>query len=233
LGVDPPTAWEHVPGAVGETEHRSWPRERLWLASCHVHRPDYRQAVQYSDGSLATQDKSAIQGEVNQITQQIDRQQQTVQFNGQNLLDGTAGGSGTVTFQVGANQGDTMSATFSSIEGNLTTGFSWGTNGANAQAGTTVFDLSSTSALKDLSTAINSVSTLAAHLGATQNRLQYTSNSISTTQENLSAANSTIKDVDMASEMTKLTQQQILQQAGTAMLAQANSQPQMILKLLA
>jgi flagellin len=190
-------------------------------------------AVQYQDGSLSTQDQSAIQGEVNQLTQEIDREQKTVSFNGTNLLDGTAGGgSGTVTFQVGANSGDTMTATFSSVEGVLTTGFSWGTGGTTAASGGTVFDLSSSVALGSLDSAINNVSTLAASLGAVQNRLQYTTDSIATTKENLSSANSSIKDVDMASQMTSLTQEQILQQAGTAMLAQANSQPQMILKLL-
>ncbi len=185
-------------------------------------------AVQYTDGSLSTQDQGAIQGEVNQLTQEIDREQKTVSFNGSNLLDGTAGASGTVTFQVGANSGDTMTATFSSVEGVLVSGFSW----ASAATGGKVFDLSSSVALANLDTAINSVSNLAGSLGSVQNRLQYTSSSISTTQENLSSANSSIKDVDMASEMTHLTQEQILQQAGTAMLAQANSQPQMILKLL-
>jgi flagellin len=185
-------------------------------------------AVQYQDGSLSTQDQTAIQGEVNQLTQEIDREQKTVAFNGQHLLDGTAGGTGTVTFQVGANSGDTMTATFSSVEGVLVSGFTWG----NAASGGTVFDLSSSTALANLDTAINSVSTLAGSLGAVQNRLQYTTDSISTTKENLSSANSSIKDVDMASAMTSLTQEQILQQAGTAMLAQANSQPQMILKLL-
>jgi flagellin len=95
-----------------------------------------------------------------------------------------------------------------------------------------VFDLSQANALSTLDTAIGNVSNLAATLGAVQNRLQYTSDAISSTEENLSASNSRIKDVDMASEMTTLTQQQILQQAGTAMLAQANSQPQLVLKLL-
>ena len=83
-----------------------------------------------------------------------------------------------------------------------------------------------------ISTAINNISSLAATLGAVQNRLQYTATAISTTQENMSSSLSSIQDVDMASEMTTLTQQQVLQQAGTAMLAQANSQPQLVLKLI-
>jgi flagellin len=188
-------------------------------------------AVQYNNGSNSSTDKSAIQNEVNQLTQEIDRQRTASSFNGQNLLDGTAGGSGTVTFQVGANNGDTLSATFNDIEGSTglgVTGFTW----SQAASGGTVFDLSQASALTTLTTAVSNVSTFAATLGAVQNRLQYTSDSINSTEQNLSASNSQIKDVNMAQEMTNLTQEQILEQAGTAMLAQANSQPQMVLKLL-
>jgi flagellin len=191
-------------------------------------------AVQYNNGSNSATDKSAIQNEVNQLTQEIDRQRTASSFNGQNLLDGSAGGvggTGTVTFQVGANNGDTLSATFNDIEGSTglgVTGFTW----SQAASGGTVFDLSQASALSTLTTAISNVSTFAATLGAVQNRLQYTSDSINSTEQNLSASNSQIKDVNMAQEMTNLTQQQILEQAGTAMLAQANAQPQMVLKLL-
>jgi flagellin len=188
-------------------------------------------AVQYNNGSNSSTDKSAIQNEVNQLTQEIDRQRTASSFNGQNLLDGTAGGSGTVTFQVGANNGDTLSATFNDIEGSTglgVTGFTW----SQAASGGTVFDLSQASALTTLTAAVSNVSTFAATLGAVQNRLQYTSDSINSTEQNLSASNSQIKDVNMAQEMTNLTQEQILEQAGTAMLAQANSQPQMVLKLL-
>jgi flagellin len=188
-------------------------------------------AVQYNNGSNSSTDKGSIQNEVDQLTQEIDRQRSASSFNGTNLLDGTAGGSGTVTFQVGANNGDTLSATFNDIEGSTglgVTGFTW----SQAASAGTVFDLSQSSALSTLTTAISNVSTFAATLGAVQNRLQYTSDSINSTEQNLSASNSQIKDVNMAQEMTNLTQEQILEQAGTAMLAQANSQPQMVLKLL-
>ena len=188
-------------------------------------------AVQYQNGDLSSTDKTDIQNEVNQLTQEVDRQRGAVTFNGINLLNGTAGGANGVTFQVGANSGDTLSASFADIEGASglgVTGFSW----SQAASGGTVFDLSQTNALSTLDTAIGNVSNQAATLGAVQNRLQYTSDAISSTKENLSASNSRIQDVDMASEMTTLTQQQILQQAGTAMLAQANSQPQLVLKLL-
>ena len=188
-------------------------------------------AVQYQNGDLSSTDKTDIQNEVNQLTQEVDRQRGAVTFNGINLLNGTAGGANGVTFQVGANSGDTLSASFADIEGASglgVTGFTW----SQASSGGTVFDLSQANALSTLDAAIGNVSNQAATLGAVQNRLQYTSDAISSTEENLSASNSRIQDVDMASEMTTLTQQQILQQAGTAMLAQANSQPQLVLKLL-
>lgn len=188
-------------------------------------------AVQYQNGDLGSTDKTDIQNEVNQLTQEVDRQRGAVTFNGINLLNGTAGGTTGVTFQVGANSGDTLSASFADVEGSTglgVTGFSW----SQAASGGAVFDLSQANALSTLDAAIGNISNLAANLGAVQNRLQYTSDAISSTKENLSASNSRIQDVDMASEMTTLTQQQILQQAGTAMLAQANSQPQLVLKLL-
>ncbi len=198
-------------------------------------------AVQYQNGDLSSSDKSAIQGEVDQITNEVQRQQGAVQFNGINLLNGSAGGgTGAVTFQVGANATDTLSATFADILGGTNTtsttvglnqavGFTW----TNASTGH-VFDLSAlgATALSSLDDAISSISSMAATLGAVQNRLQYTSDAISSTETNLSSSNSQIKDVDMASEMTTMTQEQILQQAGTSMLAQANAAPQMVLKLL-
>jgi flagellin len=191
----------------------------------------YELGVQYNNGTNSSTDKSDIQAEVNQLTQEIDRQRTSSNFNGINLLNGSAGGSGTVTFQVGANSGDNLSATFSDIEGTGGLGglgFSW----SNASGGSTVVDLSNANALTSLTNAINNMSSVAATLGAVQNRLQYTSDAISSTEQNLTSTNSQIKDVNMAQEMTNLTQQQILEQAGTSMLAQANSQPQLILKLL-
>ncbi len=201
-------------------------------------------AVQYQNGDLSSSDKSAIQGEVDQLTSEIDRQQKSVSFNGQNLLNGTAGATLSsdgvtvlsystvgVTFQVGSDSGDTLTASFANIEGSGGLGissFCWSNVGSTTSH---VFDLS-VGTLSNLDTAISNVSEQAATLGAVQNRLQYTSDAISATEENLSASNSQIKDVDMASEMTTLTQEQILQQAGTAMLAQANASPQMVLKLL-
>jgi flagellin len=189
-------------------------------------------AVQYQNGDLSSTDKTDIQAEVNQLTNEINRQKGSVQFNGINLLDGTANTTGAVTFQVGPGASDTLSVSFQNIEGtgNLDTsvGFTW----SNAGTSTAVFDLSQSNAVSLIQGAINNISTLAATLGAVQNRLQYTSNAISVTQENMSSSLSNIQDVNMATEMTHMTQQQVLQQAGTAMLAQANSQPQLVLKLI-
>jgi flagellin len=190
-------------------------------------------AVQYNNGSNSnSDDQTAIQDEVDQLTSEVSREAGASNFNGINLLNGTAGGSGSVTFQVGANDGDTMTASFAGVTAAIATAatsFNWTNAGVS---GSHVIDLSSSGSLSQIDAAITSVSTQAATLGAVQNRLQYTSDSISTTEQNLSASNSQIKDVNMAQEMTSLTQQQILEQAGTAMLAQANQQPQMILKLL-
>ena len=188
-------------------------------------------AVQYQNGDLSSTDKTDIQDEVNQLTQEIDRQKGSVQFNGINLLDGSAGSGGAVTFQVGPASNDTLTVSFQNIESSSNlgiSGFTW----TNATGGGTVFDLSQANAVSNITSAINNISSLAATLGAVQNRLQYTATAISTTQENMSASLSSIQDVNMASEMTTLTQQQVLQQAGTAMLAQANSQPQLVLKLI-
>jgi flagellin len=188
-------------------------------------------AVQYQNGDLSSTDKTDIQDEVNQLTQEIDRQKGSVQFNGINLLDGSAGSGGAVTFQVGPASNDTLTVSFQNIESSSNlgiTGFTW----TNATGGGTVFDLSQSGAVSNITAAINNISSLAATLGAVQNRLQYTATAISTTQENMSSSLSSIQDVNMASEMTTLTQQQVLQQAGTAMLAQANSQPQLVLKLI-
>jgi flagellin len=193
----------------------------------------YELGVQYANGSNSSTDQADIQSEVNQLTSEIARQTSSSNFNGTNLLDGSAGASGTVTFQVGANNGDSLTATFSAVENGSSgtldiTGFSW----SNAASGGTVVNLGSANVLSAITTAINAISSQAATLGAVQNRLQYTSDSIASTESNLSSTNSQIKDVNMAQEMTNLTQEQILEQAGTAMLAQAQSQPQLILKLL-
>lgn len=168
-------------------------------------------AVQYSNGTLSTSDQAAIQSEVNQLTSEISRIGQTAQFNGIALLSAST----TISFQVGANDGEIISvntAAMASLVGTISLGTS--------------------TTLSTIDSFINAVSDQRATFGAVQNRLQYTLDNLSTYQENLTASLSRIKDVDMASEMVNFTKEQILQQAGTSMLAQANQAPQSVLKLL-
>ncbi|MDW5597674.1 flagellin [Conexibacter stalactiti] len=168
-------------------------------------------AVQYQNGTLARADRDAISGEVVQLADEIERIGRTAQFNGIELLR-TAG---RVSFQVGANDGETIAATLISLGATVVT--------ANLRADAT---------LANLDAAINGVSTARASFGAVQNRLEHTYNNLSVYQENLSASESRIRDVDMAAEMVNFTKNNILQQAGTSMLAQAQQAPQAVLSLL-
>ena len=170
-------------------------------------------AVQYQNGSLATADKTAIQSEVNQLASEISRIGTQAKFNGISLLASTS----TVTFQVGANDGDSISVASISLASTLGTSYS---------------SLGATTDLAEIDTAINAISDQRAVFGAVQNRLEYASNAQKSYHENLVAAESRIRDVDMASEMVQLTKNQVLAQAGTAMLSQANQSPQSVLSLL-
>ena len=172
-------------------------------------------AVQYKNGSLDSNARNSIQNEVNQLASEISRIGAQAQFNGTYLLN-TAG---TVSFQVGANDSEQIPVTTINL--------------ANA-VGTSYFQLSTTntSDISEVDAAITAVSSARAGFGAVQNRLEHTLSLQAAYQENLTAAESRIRDVDMAEEMVNLTKTQILQQAGTAMLAQANQAPQSVLKLL-
>jgi len=172
-----------------------------------------------NDGSLDTNAKAAADSEYQQLALELDDISSKTSFNGVNLLDG----SFNKAFQVGANSGDTLtvdlsaatdSATLLGTVGDLTTA-------ANA-----------TTAIDAVNTAIETVSTTRANLGATQNRLEHKINNLNVAVENLSASESRIRDTDMALEMVSFTRSQILSQAGTAMLAQANQAPQNVLQLL-
>jgi len=172
-------------------------------------------AVQFKNGTLSAADQQAIQSEVNQLASEIERIGQSVQFNGINLLSGT----GTITFQVGANDGEIITVSTISL---------------GQSVGTAAFGLTATgvSDIQDIDTAIAAVSSQRTKLGAVQNRLEHAMNSLSTYQENLVASQSRIKDVDMASQMVEFTKLQVLQQAGTSVLAQANQSSQSVLSLL-
>ncbi len=172
-------------------------------------------AVQYKNGSLSTADRDAIQSEVNMLSSEIERIGSTAEFNDIKILNAT----GRVTFQVGAEDGQTISVSTISLSGVVTAApFSLSAAGAN--------DIS------EIDAAIVAVSTQRAAFGAVQNRLDHTLANLATYEENLTAAESRVRDVDMAKEMTTFTKLQILQQAGTAMLAQANLSNQSVLQLL-
>jgi flagellin len=189
--------------------------------------------VQYQNGTLDTSDKGAIVSEVKQLSTEIGNIRDQTKFNGISLLNGQGGTGGTISFQVGANTGETVSVSTKDITASATSaGMS-----ALAAVGTAADDTAATTAFNSLSLdnideAINSISSLRGTFGAVQNRLDHRLNNLSTYQENLVSSESRIKDVDMASEMVNFSKLQILQQAGTSMLAQANQAPQGVLSLL-
>jgi flagellin len=173
-------------------------------------------AVQFKNGSLSTANQSAIQSEVYQLASEIERIGGSTKFNGISLLNG---GTANVTFQVGANDGEQIGVAMISL---------------GSAVGTTYYALTPTGTtdIGDIDTAIDAVSSQRAALGAVQNRLQYSLDNVGIYQENLVAAESRIRDVDMAEETVTLTKNQILAQAGTAMLSQANQSGQNVLGLL-
>ena len=189
--------------------------------------------VQYTNGTLDTPDKEAIAAEVKQLATEIGKIQSDTEFNGIKLLDGTGGTAGVVTFQVGANTGEEIDVTTEDITASATSAgmaavATVGVAADNAAAAT-AFD---SVTLENLDSAIEDISSLRATFGAVQNRLEHRLNNLATYQENLVAAESRIRDVDMAAEMVNFTKLSILQQAGTSMLAQANQAPQGVLSLL-
>jgi flagellin len=175
-------------------------------------------AVQYNNGTLSGSDKAAITNEVAQLCDEISRISSQTKFNGISLLTG----AGAISFQIGANDGETISVSARDM---------FGAN-ATFDVNSALFTFGSTVTLASIDTAINNISTARSTFGAVQNRLQHTLSNLANYSENLSASESQIKDVDMASEMVNFTKLQILQSAGTSMLAQANSAPQSVLKLL-
>lgn len=185
-----------------------------------------------STGSQDSDARSAAQTEFAQLGQELDRIANTTAFGGQKLLD--AGGSAyTGTFQVGANgsSSDQIAVNLSTAafgSGSTLTGF----DSAGLGVGSLDLTTAGTAAIDAIDTAIKGVSTARATLGAYQNRFEHTINNLNVAVENLSASESRIRDTDMAQEMVSFTRSQILTQAGTSMLAQANQAPQNVLSLL-
>jgi flagellin len=165
-------------------------------------------AVQYANGTTSETDKEAIEQETEQLKEEITRVGETTTFNGVNLLKGGE----SITFQVGANEKETVEVKTVEL----------------AKA----VEKASVKEIKTIDTALDEVTKAAGEFGAVQNRIQYTASNLEVYSQNLSSAVSQIVDVDMASEMTNFTKLQVLQQAGVAILAQANQLPDAVLKLL-
>ncbi len=186
-------------------------------------------AVQSANGTV--ENREGLQAEADQLTQEISRIVQTTEFQGQKLLNGSS--SGGITFQVG--QDGNANAQISVKGADLTATGSFGVYDSSLTATGTI-DISTqgnaSGALSTIDTAIDTVSKKRADFGAVQNRFEAVISNLQNYGENLTAARSRIQDADFASETANMTKAQILQQAGVAMVSQANSLPQMALALL-
>lgn len=190
-------------------------------------------SVQGANDTYENVDKNAILDEMKELTDEIGRIKDTIQFNNMKVLDGS---TGEVTLQVGANSGEVMKVDFnqeginlSGIHESLTTVVS-SLSGALATSGSSSTEFQN--AITKIDAQVKLVSAGRSKLGAAQNRLEHTIKNLDNAAENLQASESRIRDVDMAKEMMEFTKQTILQQAATAMLAQSNSVPQTVLQLL-
>ncbi len=172
-------------------------------------------AVQSANGTAGTTDRTAIQAEVTALQAQIGDIAGRTDFNGTKLLDGTAN----LDIQTGVNSGEVVNITIADLS----------TLGATADVSTAA---GASAALAALDTDIQTVATQRANLGASQNRFEATVNNLTSTVTNLSDAKSRIEDADFSAESTKLAAAQILSQASTAMLAQANQSQQGVMNLL-
>jgi flagellin len=180
-------------------------------------------AVQSSNGDLGSTDRGYINTEFKSLQQEVVRIQGSAKFNGKLLVNSVA--TAAVTFQVGLNNtaSDQIKVSFSGVA--LTT--------ITTTAGTALDSQThALAALKNIDDAIATVSTARANFGTVMNRMDFAVSNIQTMQLNITAANSRIRDVDVASETANLSRNQVLTQAGTAILAQANQIPQMALSLI-
>ena len=178
-------------------------------------------AVQAANGTETDDDRDAIQAEVDQLIEEIDRISTTTEFNTKKLLNGDQATG--VTFQVGANQGQTIKLTIEDM------------GAATLKVDTitlNVDEATSSAAITTIDEAIKMVSEQRSALGAVQNRLEHTIDNLDTSAENLQTSESRIRDVDMAEEMVTYTKNNILQQAAQSMLAQANQTTAGVLSLL-
>ena len=178
-------------------------------------------SVKAENGTLTSTDRDFIDAEVQQLLSEIDRVASTTTFNEMNLLNGDLSGDG-CNLQVGAEKTQMITLKINSMN---TTGLS--ITGKDAQSATNAASLNAA-----VKAAITTLSTQRANLGAVQNRLEHTVNNLDNVAENTTSAESRIRDTDMAAEMVKYSNGNVLAQAGTAMLAQANQSGQGVLSLL-
>ncbi|KIE47148.1 flagellin [Clostridium argentinense CDC 2741] len=185
-------------------------------------------AVQASNDTNVTVDRSNIGDEIKQLGLELERINKNIQFNEQNLLDGTAGTSGKVKIQVGANASQAMELDFTTDGIKLDSIVS----ALKYKASAVTTHGSATTFIKTVNDNLAKISKGRSQLGAYQNRLEHTIANLDNASENLQAAESRVRDVDMAKEMMNFSKNNILQQAAQAMLAQANQAPQGVLQLL-
>jgi len=179
-------------------------------------------AVQAASETYSGADRANLQTEITALTDQMTNVLASTEFNGNKLFDGTAGTTGSVQIQTGANASDTVTMTFSDLTPvSAATYDVTGTNGANA-----------TTTMATVDTQLSVISGARAGLGAAQNQLESAINTMTTGSTNLSDARSRIEDTDYSAETTALAKSQILSQASSAMLAQANQSQQNVLSLL-
>jgi flagellin len=181
-------------------------------------------AVQSATDSLSDTERAYLNTEFTDLASEIDRVSDTVEYNGINLLDGTAGTAGTLTFQVGTRNSanDRITITLSDLDSTAL--------GVNASAVDTLAN--SQTAIDDIDAALDSLATQRSGLGAAINQLSQASTHLGRTVENYGTAVGQIRDTDVAQESANFAKAQVLQQAGVAMLAQANSTPGLALRLL-
>ncbi len=188
-------------------------------------------AVQAANGTISDTNRSQLQNEVNQLTQEISRIVQTTNFNGTNLLSGAS----TLTFQVGASgsSNNQVSITTTNLAQSGSAGlYSYATSLTATGTVDITTSGNASAAIANLDADISQISTVRSTFGAVQNRFEAVVANLQNYVQNLTAANSRIIDADFASETANLTRNQILQQAGTAILSQANALPQTALTLL-
>jgi len=183
-------------------------------------------AVQGLNDTNALVDTNAIKTEFQQLSKEIERISNNTEWNTKKISDGS---TSVAVYQVGANSSQTITIAFSDIK--ALSGMTAVMSAASAASAGSVADFAGTT-LSNLDTAINAIGTYRSTLGATINRLNYAADNLQNVSTNTSASRSRIQDTDYAQATTELARTQIIQQAATAMLAQANQQPQSVLSLL-